>query len=75
MKNAVRLALLCMAATAVPAMAQNASPMCGTTNLDQSRNVFTIMNPAAGAVNQQCYVVYPTGAMPTASVHRKCCPA
>ena len=65
MKNSVRLALLCMAATAAPAIAQNASPMCGATNLDQSRNIFTIMNPAAGAVNQQCYLtVYPAGAMP-----------
>ena len=65
MKNSVRLALLCMAASAAPAFAQNASPMCGATNLDQSRNIFTIVNPAAGAVNQQCYVVvYPAGSMP-----------
>lgn len=65
MKNEIRLALLCLAATAVPAVAQNASPQCGSTNFDQTRNVFTIMNPAAGAVNQQCFLtVFPRGAVP-----------
>lgn len=66
MKNEIRLALLCMATAAVPAFAQNASPLCGSTNFDQTQNVFTIMNPAAGAPNQQCFItVYPSGAMPS----------
>jgi OOP family OmpA-OmpF porin len=64
MKNEIRLALLCMAATAAPAMAQS-TPQCGSSNYDQSRNSYTIMNPASGAVNQQCFItVYPTGATP-----------
>lgn len=66
MKNEIRLALLFMAATAVPSFAQDNSPQCGSTNFDQSRNLFTNMNPAADAVNQQCFItVYPNGAMPS----------
>ena len=39
--------------------------MCGTTNYDQAQNAYTIVNPAARAVNQQCFVtVYPAGAAP-----------
>ncbi|MBS1217991.1 MAG: rane protein [Proteobacteria bacterium] len=65
MKNEIRLALLCMAAASVPAFAQSGSPMCGTTNFDQTQSAFTIVNPAAGAVNQQCFiVVHPGGAVP-----------
>jgi outer membrane protein OmpA-like peptidoglycan-associated protein len=65
MKNEIRLALLCLAATSVPAFAQDALPQCGPANFDQSRNVFTIVKPAAGAVNQQCLLtVYPTGVVP-----------
>lgn len=65
MKNEIRLALLCLATASVPAFAQNASPMCGTTNFDRAQNAYSIENPASGAVNQQCFVtVYPAGAMP-----------
>ena len=65
MKNEIRLALLCMAVASVPAFAQSNSPMCGTTNLDQAQNVYTIKNPAAGAVNEQCFIiVYQNGAEP-----------
>jgi len=65
MKNAVRLALLCMAATAVPAYAQTALPQCVVSNLDQSRQLFTVMNPTAADVNQQCLLsVYQPGTMP-----------
>ena len=68
MKNEIRLALLCLAATAVPAFAQNALPQCGSANFDPTRNMFTVMNPAAGAVNQQCLVtVHPRGAVPDQS--------
>jgi outer membrane protein OmpA-like peptidoglycan-associated protein len=68
MKNEIRLALLCMAATAAPAFAQNAIPHCGSTNLDYARNVYTVIKPVAGAVNQQCLLtVYPSAAMPDES--------
>jgi len=62
MKNEIRLALLCMAVASAPAFAQSSLPECATTNFDQARNEFTIINPAVGAVNQQCYLtVYPNG--------------
>lgn len=65
MKNEIRLALLLLAATAVPATAQGASPQCGSSNFDRTRSIFTITNPAAGAVNQQCFfTVYKKGEMP-----------
>lgn len=68
MKNEIRLALLCMAATAAPALAQNAIPQCGSANLDVTRSLYTVMNPVSGAVNQQCLLtVYPSAAMPDAS--------
>lgn len=68
MKNEIRLALLCLAVTAAPAFAQNALPQCGSANFDQSRNMFTVISPAAGAVNQQCLVtVYPSGSVPDQS--------
>jgi len=64
MKIQVRLALLCLAASPATAFAQS-TPQCGSTNYDQARSSYTIMNPAAGVVNQQCFItVYPTGAPP-----------
>ena len=66
MKNEIRLALLCMAASAAPAFAQGSLPQCGSANLDRTMNVFTIMTPAANSVNQQCLItVYPAGNMPS----------
>lgn len=68
MKNEIRLALLCLAATTAPAFAQNALPQCGSTNFDQTRNIFTISNPAAGTTTQQCLItVYQRGAVPDQS--------
>lgn len=65
MKHEIRLALLCLATASAPAFAGNASPMCGTTNYNQAQNAYSIVDPAAGAVNQQCFItVYPVGAMP-----------
>ena len=65
MKNEIRMALLCLATASAPAFAQSGSPMCGSTNFDSAQNGFTIVNAAAGAVNQQCFVtVYPSGAAP-----------
>lgn len=63
MKNEIRLALLCLAAASAPAFAQNAGPECASSNYDHTLNAFTVINPAAGAVNQQCYfTVHPSGA-------------
>jgi hypothetical protein len=68
MKHEIRLALLCMAATAAPAIAQNPIPQCGYSNFDQGRNVYTVMSPADGAVNQECTIsVHAPGAMPEAA--------
>lgn len=65
MKNAIRLAMLCLATASVPALAQGTLPRCGSTNFDQARGAFTVKNPAPGIVNQQCLItVYPKGAMP-----------
>lgn len=64
MKNEIRLALLCLAAAAVPAFAQNALPDCGSGNFDPSHDFFTVVNPAAGAVNQQCLLtVHSSGSL------------
>jgi outer membrane protein OmpA-like peptidoglycan-associated protein len=65
MKTEICLAILCLAAASVPALAQNAAPACGPANFDQTRNAFTVVNPAPDAVNQQCLLtVYPRGAAP-----------
>jgi hypothetical protein len=64
----VKYSLMFLAcAAALPALAQS-SPQCGSTNFDRSRDVFTIVNPAAGAVNQQCFItVVPAGTAPDRS--------
>ncbi len=71
MKNEIRLALMCLAAASAPAFAQSNSPMCGTTNLDKIQNIYTVRNPQAAAVNEQCFIiVYQNGAVPAeASQH------
>lgn len=57
MKNEIRLALLCLAAASVPAIAQNTTDSrCGSTNYDRSRNEFTITNPTPGTATQQCFI-------------------
>jgi len=39
-----------------------------SANADQTGNTFTIMNPAMGTVNQQCFLtVFPSGAAPDPS--------
>lgn len=68
MKHEIRLAILCLAAASTPALAQNAIPECASNNFDHQLNAFTVINPAAGAVNQQCYfTVHPSGSAPVAS--------
>ena len=54
MKNEIRLALLCLAVTSAPAFAQGMVPQCGPAMFDQARNAYTVMNPSASTVNQQC---------------------
>jgi len=36
--------------------AQNSTPDCGLTNFDQRQDLFTAINPAPGARNQQCFL-------------------
>ena len=44
-------------AAAIPAFAQNTTDSrCGMTNFDSSRNLFTVVNPAAGTLTQQCFI-------------------
>ncbi|MBI1991053.1 MAG: hypothetical protein HYS65_15295 [Betaproteobacteria bacterium] len=50
-----RLALMVWACTAASAaFAQGALPQCETSNWDQARGVFTVMNPGPGIVQQEC---------------------
>lgn len=53
-----KLTLMFLAcAAAIPAFAQNTTgSLCGTTNYNSSRNVFTITNPTPGTQNQQCFI-------------------
>lgn len=62
----VKHALMFLACSAaISSFAQTSPPQCGTANFDSNRNLFTVINPAAGAVNQQCLLtVYQSGKMP-----------
>lgn len=54
MKND-RLALMLLACSAASsAFAQGALPSCETSNYDQVRGIFTVMNSAGDSLNQQC---------------------
>ena len=56
MKTA-KVALIIAGCAAIPAFAQSGTPMCGVTNFDASRGLFTITSPAPGGnLNQQCFV-------------------
>lgn len=61
----VKFTLMFLACAATgSALAQNALPQCGSANFDQAQNVFTVVNPARGAVNQQCLItVLPRGSV------------
>jgi hypothetical protein len=53
------MTLLTCATTSVFAQG---TPQCESANLDQGQNIFTVVNPASGAVNQQCFLtVQPSG--------------
>ena len=65
MNSKFRLSLLCLAIASASAFAQTAVGPCGPTNFDQSRGVFTVVNPAPDSVNQQCTLtVYPSTSVP-----------
>ncbi len=52
-----KTALVLTACMAAPAYAQTSALMCDTTNLDRTRNVFTIAGAVpANAANQQCFI-------------------
>ena len=55
MKTQIRLALMVLASASASAFAQGTSPQCAATN-EAGRNVFTVVNPAQGAINQQCFL-------------------
>lgn len=49
-----RLTLISLACAMAPAFAQNALPNCESANFDRAQKLFTVINPATNAVNQQC---------------------
>ncbi len=53
MKNN-RLTFIALACAMAPAFAQNTLPNCETANFDRAQGLFTAINPAPDAVNQQC---------------------
>jgi hypothetical protein len=58
-----RLALVFLACTSTSVFAQDGSPNCVLTNYDSAQNVFTVINPAPNALNQQCFLtIHPAGA-------------
>jgi hypothetical protein len=57
------LALVFLTCTSASVFAQDGSPNCVLTNYDSAQKVFTVMNPAPNALNQQCFLtVHPVGA-------------
>ena len=57
MKTAKRTLMFLACAAAIPVFAQNSSDSrCGLTNYDKDRNMFTIVHPIPGAVNEQCFI-------------------
>jgi len=51
-----KLVLAFLTCASGSALAQSSAPDCGLANFDQRQDMFTVMNPAAGAVNQQCFL-------------------
>jgi outer membrane protein OmpA-like peptidoglycan-associated protein len=49
-----RLTFIALACAMGSAFAQNALPSCETANFDRAQGLFTVINPAPNAVNQQC---------------------
>jgi hypothetical protein len=63
MKTTSKLALVFLTCTSTSVFAQDGSPNCVLTNYDSAQNVFTVINPAPNALNQQCFLtVHPAGA-------------
>jgi hypothetical protein len=58
-----KLALVFLTCTTGSVFAQDNSPYCVNTNYDQTQDMFTVINPAPGALNQQCFLtVHPAPA-------------
>jgi hypothetical protein len=55
MKSEIRMALLLLASTAAPALAQGVTPQCAAL-FDTSQNSFTASNAAGGTPNAQCFL-------------------
>lgn len=65
--NPAKLTLMVVACSAAfPALAQNTpGSQCGSTNYDRTRGVYTIVNPASDAANEQCFItVVPKASWP-----------
>jgi len=56
MKSEISLALVVLATASVPALAQDRTPECATTNFDSTQNFYTVKNAPPGTVNQQCFL-------------------
>jgi hypothetical protein len=54
MKNEIRMALLLLASSSVPAFAQDATPNCSSF-FDSTRSMFTAQSAPVGAPNVQCF--------------------
>jgi hypothetical protein len=70
MNNSQKAVLMFLTCASVSVMAQTSgqssiqreagpvtasAPQCAVTNFDEAKNAFTVKNPVAGAVNQQCF--------------------
>lgn len=66
MKKEIRLTLLCLAVISAPAWAQRGVQPCSAANFDQTRGVFTVIDPVTpDLVNKQCLLtVYSRSALP-----------
>jgi hypothetical protein len=51
-----RLVLAALTCASGSVFAQTSAPDCGLTNFDQRQDLFTVVNPASGARNQQCFL-------------------
>jgi outer membrane protein OmpA-like peptidoglycan-associated protein len=49
-----RLTFIALACAVAPVFAQSALPNCESANYDRAQSLFTVVNPAPNAVNQQC---------------------
>jgi hypothetical protein len=61
-----KLLLIFLTCSSGSVFAQDGSPNCVLTNYDQGQKVFTVVNPAPGQLNQQCFLtVHPASSAPS----------